>query len=75
MDSGMLKTILLILLGMVLIGFLSAIFERLGITNPYLSRVLAAVVVAGAAWTHMWIRLVIVIVLANLFLMVRQDWT
>lgn len=71
----MLHAVFLILAGLVLVGFLSADFEMLGMRNhPYLARILAAVCVIIAAYTHTWTLLAIVIALTTVFLMVRRDF-
>lgn len=69
----MLRTALLVLLGLALIGTLSAVLEQLGIKNPYWSKSLAAVLVIIAALTHTWARLLIVTGLAILYIMVRRN--
>jgi len=71
----MLHSVFLIIAGLVLVGFLSADFEMLGMRNhPYLERILAAVCVIIAAYTHTWTLLAIVIALTTVFLMVRRDF-
>ncbi len=71
----MLHSVFLIIAGLVLVGFLSADFEMLGMRNhPYLARILAAVCVIIAAYTHTWTLLAIVIALTTVFLMVRRDF-
>jgi membrane protein implicated in regulation of membrane protease activity len=69
-----LHTSLMVVLGLVLIGILSADFEILGITNPYWSRSVAAACVIATAFAHSWTWLVSGIVLMTLYLMVRRDW-
>ena len=70
----MLYTAFLIVAGLVLVGFLSADFEMLGMRDhPNLARILAAVIVIIGAYTHAWIPLLIVIAVTTMFLMVRKE--
>jgi len=48
-----LHNILLVILGLVLIGVLTAIFELFGLKNhPYIARILAAMCIIAAAYIH-----------------------
>lgn len=69
----MLNTVLLILAGLVLLLILGVELELLAMRrHPYLARVLAAIVVCVAAYTHNWLALVILVLAALIFLIVRE---
>jgi hypothetical protein len=72
---AVLHTFLLIIAGLVFVGVLSAILEKLGMRDhAYAARIVAAVPVIGAAYTHTWLRLLIGIGFAWAYLLVRREW-
>lgn len=67
-------TILLIILGLVLFGVVSAVLEMLALrSHPYLARTLAACIVGVAAYTHTWKRLIIAAVVGLVYVGIRRD--
>jgi hypothetical protein len=73
-SQPVLHIILSVILGLVLIGALSAIFEMLALKeHPYLARILAAVCVIVVAYTHTVIRLIIAMAVAMVYVGVRRD--
>lgn len=73
MLTMMLYSVFVIVAGLVLVGFLSADFEMLGMRDhPYLARILAALCVLIATYAHAWIPLLIVSAVTTVFLMVRR---
>ncbi len=70
----MLHILFLIVCGMILTGWLSGILEQLGMRNHYWAVILAAVCVIATAWTHTWKRLLIALVVATLYVLLRTDW-
>ena len=70
----MLYTAFLIVGGLVLVGILSAILVSLGMKDhPGLARLLAAVCVIITGYTHIWIPLMILVVAATVFMIVRGE--
>ena len=69
----MLHILFLIVGGMILTGWLSGILEQLGLRNHYWAVLLAAVCVFATAWTHIWKRLLIALVVATLFVGLKRD--
>jgi hypothetical protein len=70
----MLRTIGLIILGLISIGVLSADLEILGLReHPYVARIIAAVCVGLVAYTHTWLYLLIALAATTLYLMIRTD--
>lgn len=69
----MLHILFLIVGGMILTGWLSAILEQFGLRSHYWAVLLAAVCVVGTAWTHTWKRLLIALVVATAFVALRRD--
>lgn len=71
----MLHTVWLIFLGLVLVHILGVELELLAMRrHPYLARVLTAIAVCVAAYTRNWLALVILVLAALIFLIVRGDW-
>jgi hypothetical protein len=75
----MLHNIFLVLLGLVLIGVLTAIFETLGLKNhPYVARILAAVCIVVAAYIHWgyhtWWQVLIVIAFGFAYLQIMKQF-
>jgi hypothetical protein len=76
---SMFHNILLVVLGLVLIGVLTAIFETLGLKNhPYVARILAAVCIvvgASAPWGyHSWWQVLIVIAFGFAYLQIMKEF-
>lgn len=70
----MLHTILLVILGLILIGAVSAVLEMLALrSHPYAARILAACIVGVVAYTHTWTRLIVVTVAALVYVGIRRD--
>jgi hypothetical protein len=68
-------TVLLIFAGSVLLLILGVELELLALRqHPYLARLLAAIAVCVAAYTYNWLVLVILVLAALIFLIVRGDW-
>jgi hypothetical protein len=66
---------LLIVAGLALTGVLSAVLERLGMQNrQLLAKLLAGVLVLASAYTHTWLRLLLVSGATVLCLMLRREW-
>ena len=75
----MLHNILLILLGLVLIGVLTAILETLGLKNhPWVARILAAACIIVAAYIHWgyhtWWQVLIVIAFGFAYLQILKQF-
>ena len=75
----MLHNIVLILLGLILIGVLTAIFETMGLKNhPYVARVLAAVCIIIGAYIHWgyhtWWQVLIVIGFGFAYLQILKEF-
>ena len=71
----MLRTALIIIGYIALVGILTAEFEMLGMRSYlYLGRVIAALGVAIAAYTHTGLRLCIIVGCFGIFLLIRRDW-
>ena len=70
----MMHTIWLVLLGVVLVGIVSAVLEMLALQrHPYVARIIAACAVIVAAYTHTWKRLIVATVVVFVFLGIRRD--
>jgi hypothetical protein len=68
-------TLLLIVAGLALMGVLSAVLEGLGMRNhPLLAKLLAGVLVLANAYTHAWLRLLLITCAAVLYLTLRREW-
>ena len=75
----MLHNIVLVILGLILIGVLTAIFELVGLKkHPYVARILAAACIIAGAYIHwgyhIWWQVVIVIAFGFAYLQIMREF-